>query len=604
MIIANLINANDHDGPAFSEHGRASATRASATRASATRSPAGGGAKVDPTSSTGATPANEKVSFLAQYKDIMMTWVKAFVWLGVYVMLAILVYGKLEPDWTPVDCFYFGMMTMSTVGYGDLSPSSDGSRGFTIFMIFFGIICVFTAFCDAIGLLTGPVTSKGRDLMEKLFPQVAVDLNGDGGIDYYKPRPPVIYYSKNMLPSLALIVTVQCVSAAIFTQVTGNPDDPENDPQWTFGLALYHCFVTATTVGYGDCQNSSQAGRLWASFHMLLAVALLGEIISTLGELSEKRAATLKRVECLERQLDEQLLEDLIARAASMRPLVKRDGKGLTELEFVLAMCVELEVVQWDQVQPFIKQFRMLDVNGDARLGRDDLAMMVGKTRKEIKAMSDGLGPGVEMSVADRMGLSYMGGDGRADAQGGEADAGQVRGGRVGPLTYTDQAEIPLGDLSIEMIEALIGRAQAVVEAKREQANLLGRAQAAAEMAEAAAAPQYQSSSNQADRIARARASKAGGQKGMPPAALAAPPAMAYAVADESASSAEAVADEEWGVESEFHSVGGNIRSTDDDDSPPSPGGGGSVEAMEGGEEGGQGRRHNRRQRRTQSGHV
>ena len=140
------------------------------------------------------------------------------------------------------------------------------------------------------------------------------------------------------------------ISAAIFTQVTGDPDDPVDDPPWGFGLALYHCFVTATTVGYGDVTNSSQAGRLWASFHMLIAVALLGEIISTLSELSAKRASTLKRVKWLERQMDFQLLDNLIARATSMRPLVKRDGKGLTELEFVLTMCIELEVVEWDEV--------------------------------------------------------------------------------------------------------------------------------------------------------------------------------------------------------------------------------------------------------------
>ena len=90
-----------------------------------------------------------------------------------------------------------------------------------------------------------------------------------------------------------------------------------------------------------------------------------------------------------------------------MRPLVKRDGKGLTELEFVLCMCIELDVVEWDLVQPFIKQFRMLDVNGDARLGEADLALMFGKTRAEISAMSMALPEGQGMSVGDRMGVAF-----------------------------------------------------------------------------------------------------------------------------------------------------------------------------------------------------
>ena len=41
------------------------------------------------------------------------------------------------------------------------------------------------------------------------------------------------------------------------------------------------------------------------------------------------------------------------------------------------------------QVQPFIKQFRTLDVNGDARLGPDDLEMLATHTAAEIKAMAD-----------------------------------------------------------------------------------------------------------------------------------------------------------------------------------------------------------------------
>ena len=49
--------------------------------------------------------------------------------------------------------------------------------------------------------------------------------------------------------------------------------------------------------------------------------------------------------------------------------------------------------------------FRMLDIDRDARLGEQDLALMVGKTRKEVAAMSAAL-PQVELGVGDRMGLS------------------------------------------------------------------------------------------------------------------------------------------------------------------------------------------------------
>ena len=42
-------------------------------------------------------------------------------------------------DWGPVDAFYFTVVTLTTVGYGDLAPTNEWSRLFTVFYIFVGI---------------------------------------------------------------------------------------------------------------------------------------------------------------------------------------------------------------------------------------------------------------------------------------------------------------------------------------------------------------------------------------------------------------------------------------------------------------------------------
>ena len=324
-------------------------------------------------------------------------FLKTALLLGVYLVMGVAAYTSMESDWTAIDAAYFSTMTMSTVGYGDISPTSTGSRVFTILMIFFGVIFVFSAVANAIGSLTGPMTAYGRKLLERAFPQQGVDIDGDGGIDFYKPRPPPIYYAKNLMPSLLLTMLLQCLSAYIYTRI---------DDTMSYGDAIYLCMVTATTVGYGDVPNNTQAGRAWACIHMLLSVCLLGELISTSDSLAVQRAATLKRIDQLTRPLDAPLLEKLLNHAKMMRPMVIRDGKGLTELEFVLAMCVELEVVQWAQVRPFIERFRSLDVNGDARLGVEDLKLIEGKSLAEIKAMVAAI-PQVPMSVNARMGLTF-----------------------------------------------------------------------------------------------------------------------------------------------------------------------------------------------------
>lgn len=46
-------------------------------------------------------------------------------------------YGAVE-GWGVVDSVYFSIMTLSTVGYGDLHPTTDLSKIFTVFYLIMG----------------------------------------------------------------------------------------------------------------------------------------------------------------------------------------------------------------------------------------------------------------------------------------------------------------------------------------------------------------------------------------------------------------------------------------------------------------------------------
>jgi hypothetical protein len=63
------------------------------------------------------------------------------------VGLGTVVYRYIE-DWSWVDSFYFSVVTIATVGFGDLTPTTDGGKLFTVFYIVVGI-SIFTTYLNA-----------------------------------------------------------------------------------------------------------------------------------------------------------------------------------------------------------------------------------------------------------------------------------------------------------------------------------------------------------------------------------------------------------------------------------------------------------------------
>ena len=61
---------------------------------------------------------------------------------GVTLLMGTGFYALVE-GWTLIDAFYFSVITLTTVGYGDLSPTTPGSKLFTAFYILMGIGLLF-----------------------------------------------------------------------------------------------------------------------------------------------------------------------------------------------------------------------------------------------------------------------------------------------------------------------------------------------------------------------------------------------------------------------------------------------------------------------------
>jgi len=286
-------------------------------------------------------------------------------------------------SWTFIDALYFSVVTISTVGYGDMTPSTDGSKAFTIIYIFFGITVVFSEVANASsgGLATIEewflmmvdhwdrteigVSGRARGLSGK-----TLDLNGDGHTDFISPPGVAVFWTQRLAPWLVVAIAAQFVSAAIFCSV---------ESAMTYGDAFYHSFVTATTVGYGDIALTTQGSRLFAVFHIIFSVTFFAALVGRVQELSACRKDELQRVKVLSTKLDTHWMKSIITE-------MDQGKDGVNQTEFVVGMLIKFGVqlcgqpLEWTDIKPIVVQFDKaiaeFDKTGDGLLSFDDLNLL------------------------------------------------------------------------------------------------------------------------------------------------------------------------------------------------------------------------------------
>ena len=270
-------------------------------------------------------------------------------------------------QWNAADSLYFIMATISTVGYGDLIPPAH-LRPFTAVYMLIGVLVVFADAGRACDIAMRKLEKCLKGTAEIICNLVMSDV---GPQDNPWETPSTWrFYAVQLGPLFVLGVTItQFGSAWVFCTLL----------DWDYRTALWHCWVTTTTVGYGDIFISTSSGRLFAAIHILCSVSWLAALAMRLSEVMAKRKLQIACAAVVRMQLDPNLIA-----------MLDRDGTGsVDKLEFVIGLLTALgaqlcgEPLSFERdVQPLLDRFDALDSDGSGSLCHEDLKFMIEEAQR------------------------------------------------------------------------------------------------------------------------------------------------------------------------------------------------------------------------------
>lgn len=248
-----------------------------------------------------------------------------------------------------IDALYFCVVTLTTVGYGDLVPGTTLGKLFTSSYVFLGFA------------LVGALVSGGANYIVEMQEKMLVhSIKRKQQAEYEMPQEMdamnavwKVFVAGMMVVALLIVGIIFLVKVEEMSTVD----------------AFYCVCVTMTTLGYGDHSFKTATGRLFGALWILTSTVLVANFFLYLAECRTCRRQLHLAHWVLHRRTTETDLQ-----AADL------DGDGLVSAaEFVVFKLKELGKIDQDDVEGILEEFRELDYDRSGTIGRDDLVASQGE---------------------------------------------------------------------------------------------------------------------------------------------------------------------------------------------------------------------------------
>eukprot|EP01047_Picozoa_sp_COSAG01_P024050 COSAG01_NODE_1474_length_10192_cov_7.027742_1_plen_450_part_00 len=295
------------------------------------------------------------------------------------VMLVCNVQTSGEP-WTATEAVYFSVVTMSTVGYGDYSPlGTPAAEAWTAVFIFIGVLVVFQFAGGMYDQIFHYETGIVARVLKRLCANMHEKCRGCSSEENASLDPLWKFYLLRLAPGAFFGILINIfLFAGFFVAV---------QPELSYKKALWHCYVTATTVGYGDVKLEHET-LILAAVHILVSVSWLSSTASQFIAALEQRKHDEQREAALKVKLTAAKIRDLKKFALPAPDISMMDPQddedGVNQWGFVLGELVAQGAQLWgqpltfdNQIADLVKQFKKYDDDGSGKLTKRDLAGMV-----------------------------------------------------------------------------------------------------------------------------------------------------------------------------------------------------------------------------------